>query len=74
MINKKKEESKKRGIEENIKINKEKGNENENKNAIKNNKIETTFEWDEGGNKVLVTGSFCDWKYTICRIIETSIF
>ncbi len=62
VINEKKEENKKRGIEKNIKINKEKGNDNENENAIKNNKIETIFEWDEGGNKVLVTGSFCEWK------------
>ena len=63
VINEKKEENKKKDIEKNIKINKEKGNDNhENENAIKNNKIETIFEWDEGGNKVLVTGSFCEWK------------
>ena len=22
----------------------------------------TTFEWDNGGNSVFVTGSFCQWK------------
>ena len=35
---------------------------NENKENIDNNKIETKFEWSEGGNMVYVTGSFCDWK------------
>ena len=25
-------------------------------------KIPTTFEWDNGGNTVYVTGSFCNWK------------
>ena len=25
-------------------------------------KIPTTFEWDNGGENVYVTGSFCDWK------------
>ena len=24
--------------------------------------IPTTFEWDQGGNSVYVTGSFCNWK------------
>ena len=28
----------------------------------KENEIETKFEWDEGGNIVYLTGSFCDWK------------
>ena len=26
------------------------------------NEIETKFEWDEGGNIVYLTGTFCDWK------------
>lgn len=25
-------------------------------------KVETIFKWEEGGNTVLVTGSFCNWK------------
>ena len=25
------------------------------------NEIETKFEWDEGGNVIYLTGSFCDW-------------
>ena len=28
----------------------------------KSDKIPTTFEWDNGGNNVYVTGSFCNWK------------
>ena len=40
--------------EENIKEVKE--------NEVKINEIDTKFEWDEGGNKVFVTGSFCDWN------------
>ena len=39
----------------NIKINK--------KNSEKNIKeISTEFYWDEGGNTIYITGSFCDWK------------
>ena len=41
---------------ENIKIGVE-NNENTN-----NNEIQTQFEWNEGGNVVYITGSFCDWK------------
>ena len=41
--------------DKNIKINK--------KNSAKNIKeISTEFFWDEGGNTVYITGSFCDWK------------
>ena len=41
--------------DKNIKINK--------KNSEKNIKeISTEFFWDEGGNTVYITGSFCDWK------------
>ena len=29
---------------------------------IKNNEIETKFEWDEKGDIIYVTGSFCDWN------------
>jgi 5'-AMP-activated protein kinase regulatory beta subunit len=54
--------------EKNGEINKnsEKNEENEKKigkkKAIKKDEIETFFEWDEGGNEVYLTGSFCDWK------------
>ena len=41
--------------DKNIKINK--------KNSEKNIKeISTEFFWDEGGNTIYITGSFCDWK------------
>ena len=41
--------------DKNININK--------KNSEKNIKeISTEFFWDEGGNTVYITGSFCDWK------------
>ena len=28
----------------------------------KSDRIPTTFEWDNGGNNVYITGSFCNWK------------
>ena len=41
--------------DKNININK--------KNSEKNIKeISTEFYWDEGGNAIYITGSFCDWK------------
>ena len=41
--------------DKNININK--------KNSEKNVKeISTEFYWDEGGNAIYITGSFCDWK------------
>ena len=41
--------------DKNIKINK--------KNSEKNIKeISTEFYWDEGGNTIYITGSFCDWE------------
>ena len=46
-------ENKKNDVE-NIKMKKE--------NEVKTNEIDTMFEWDEGGNVVFVTGSFCDWS------------
>ena len=65
--NNKKHKKEKKGMEKN-----EENEENKNKeekninmevdNEIKNDEIETTFEWDEGGNIVFVTGSFCDWN------------
>ena len=32
------------------------------KNSENNSLIPTTFEWDNGGNSVFLTGSFCQWK------------
>ena len=48
----------------NIQTNKDDKNININKkNSEKNIKeISTEFFWDEGGNTVYITGSFCDWK------------
>ena len=54
-----------------IKINKQKKVEKENNNnnikqddkkENKTDEIETLFEWNEGGESVYITGSFCDWK------------
>ena len=33
-----------------------------NTNKKKIEKVNTVFEWDEGGKSVYVTGSFCNWK------------
>ena len=36
---------------------------NDNNNAENNkNEIKTEFFWDEGGNSIYLTGSFCQWK------------
>ena len=37
-------------------------NENNINNEISPNKVPVTFEWDQGGNSVYVTGSFCNWS------------
>ena len=37
----------------------EKKNKNEKNN---NNKLSVTFEWDNGGNSVYLSGSFCNWN------------
>ena len=50
--------------QENKKYNEDKNNEdnfNKNKEEIKN-EINTEFFWDEGGNSIFLTGSFCQWK------------
>ena len=44
------------------KINIEKINEINNKKEKKTKEINTEFFWDEGGNNIYLTGSFCDWK------------
>ena len=31
-------------------------------NLNKDNNIRTEFYWDEGGNEIYITGSFCEWK------------
>ncbi len=41
----------------NIQTNQNGTNNNENKKEIR-----TEFYWDEGGNNIYITGSFCDWK------------
>lgn len=46
-------------LEKKIESNEEK---NETNNNINNNKIDTEFHWDEGGNDIKLTGSFCEWK------------
>ena len=54
--------------EKKIELNKEekeiKDNYDDNKEK-NDNKINTEFYWDEGGNDVKLTGSFCDWKEKI---------
>ena len=51
----------KNAFDKDEKINIEEINEvNNNKEKIK--EIKTEFFWDEGGNNVYLTGSFCDWK------------
>ena len=37
-------------------------NDNNNNNNNTQNKISTKFEWREGGEEVLITGSFCEWN------------
>jgi hypothetical protein len=32
------------------------------KNEVKDNKVQTIFEWKEGGNSVYVTGTFSNWN------------
>ena len=44
------------------KNNKEENNNNNNNGKIIKNEIKTEFHWDEGGNVIYLTGSFCDWK------------
>ena len=36
--------------------------ENNISNKSSQNKVPVTFEWDQGGNSVYVTGNFCEWK------------
>ena len=52
-------------LEESNKTNKKKEiNKNSEDKINKNNEIKTEFYWDEGGDKVYITGSFCEWKST----------
>ncbi len=54
------EENKKKYIKEQPNLD----DKTENNISIKSshNKVPVTFEWDQGGNSVYVTGNFCDWK------------
>ena len=48
-----------------------------NGNGLSNkiNKIPVTFEWDQGGNSVYVTGNFCHWKqFFLMKKNENGIF
>ena len=54
-------------IDPNKNINEDKNNNNnyinDNNNTENNkNEIKTEFFWDEGGNSIYLTGSFCQWK------------
>ena len=40
----------------------DKNNNNIIKPQVDKNKVPVTFEWDQGGNSVYVTGSFCNWE------------
>ena len=52
-------------LEESNKTNKKlEINKNSEDKINKNNEIKTEFYWDEGGDKVYITGSFCEWKST----------
>ena len=65
IINKKteKEKNKKiKNVKKPKKIEKNEGNEKKEEKIVKKDEIETKFEWDEGGNMVYVTGSFCEWN------------
>jgi hypothetical protein len=49
-------------------------NENENSDNI-SNEIRTEFYWDEGGNTIYITGSFCNWeKFLIMEKNEKGIY
>ena len=49
-------------------------NENENNDNI-SNEIRTEFYWDEGGNTIYITGSFCNWeKFLIMEKNEKGIY
>ena len=50
-------------------------NEIENNNANNTNEIRTEFYWDEGGNNIYITGSFCNWeKFLMMEKNEKGIY
>ena len=57
-----KEDDNKLNKEEIPEININKNNLIDNKDEKNNNEIMTEFHWDEGGNVIYLTGSFCEWK------------
>ena len=58
-ILKEKNDEDKLNLEDIKKINNIQTNQNNNSNI---KEIRTEFYWDEGGNNIYITGSFCDWK------------
>ena len=58
-ILKEKNDEDKLNLEDIKEINNIQTNQNNNSNI---NEIRTEFYWDEGGNNIYITGSFCDWK------------
>ena len=50
-------------------------NEIENNNGNNTNEIRTEFYWDEGGNNIYITGSFCNWeKFLMMEKNEKGIY
>ena len=47
---------------ENDKIKNDKSKKGDKKEETKDKKYNYSFEWNEGGKNVKITGSFCDWK------------
>ena len=58
-ILKEKNDEDKLNLEDIKEINNIQTNQNNNSNI---KEIRTEFYWDEGGNNIYITGSFCDWK------------
>ena len=58
-ILKEKNDEDKLNLEDIKEINNIQTNQNNNENI---KEIRTEFYWDEGGNNIYITGSFCDWK------------
>jgi hypothetical protein len=68
----KKEDKKDKEVKEEKNIKKNKGS---GKKVKKVEEVETKFEWEEGGDEVYVSGSFCNWKkYYIMTKDDDGIF
>ena len=61
-ILKEKNDEDKLNLEDIKKINNIQTNQNGTNNNSNIKEIRTEFYWDEGGNNIYITGSFCDWK------------